>query len=198
MIHVIITTANIAESYKARKDQYVESIEACLKYSQYFDSYNVLECVSAHEPYLDRYNTAYSSLDNAYPNKGLNEMNHLRHYLQQSDLQDTDAIIKLSGRYIVEDSYFFEKVAEYRHEIDSLFKNDNDVYVGNGYHTFLYYMKKGLFINTINSLNFSTDNMTPIEWDVKNYLMTGDRHAEIDRLGVMARQGAHDGKIFRC
>lgn len=198
MIHVIITTANIAEAYESRKEQYIESIEACLQYRQYFDSYTVLECVSAKEPYLDAYPVYYSELGNPFPNKGLNEMNHLKGFLEQATLPHDAAIIKLSGKYIIEDSYFFEKVAELQDEFDSLFKNDNDVYVGNGYHTFFYYIKKRLFIDTINSLDFSDSNMTPIEWDVKNYLMVNERHAEIDRLGLMARQGTNSEKIFRC
>ncbi|RWY55789.1 hypothetical protein [Mucilaginibacter gilvus] len=198
MIHVIITTANIAEAYDSRKAQYIESIEACLQYQQYFDSYTVLECVSANEQYLDAYNTHYSTLGNPFPNKGLNEMSHLKGYLENAVLPNDAAIIKLSGKYVIEDYYFFEKVAKLKDEFDSLFKNDNDVYVGNGYHTFFYYMKKGLFLDTINSLEFSVGNIRPIEWDVKSYLMVNERHAEIDRLGLIARQGTNSEKIFRC
>ena len=198
MIHLVITTANIPEAYQKRKEQYIESIEACLKYAQFFDSYTVLECVSPHEDYLDAYNTYYSKAGNPYANKGLNEMNHLRSFLQQSTLTDDDSVIKISGRYIIEDSYFFEKVIALQDEFDSMFKNDNDVYVGNGYHTFFYYMKKKLFIDVANNLEYSNDNGRPIEWDVKEYLMVTSRHIEIDRLGVIAHQGENSEKIFRC
>ena len=136
MIHLIITTANIAESYNKRKEQYIESIEACLKYRAFYDGYTVLECASAHEDYLDNYNTFYSKQGNNFANKGLNEMTHLRAFLQQSALPDDAAIIKLTGRYIVEDDYFFKQAAELNGQVDSMFKSDSDVYVGNGYHTF--------------------------------------------------------------
>src|ERR1700761_7721303 len=113
MIHLIITSANIPEAYTHRRNQYINSIETCLKYSDLFDSYTILECVSSDEEYLNQYNVYYSKENNAYLNKGLNEMNHLRSYLEnQSSLNDTDAIIKLLGRYIIKDSYFFEKVLE--------------------------------------------------------------------------------------
>lgn len=198
MINVIITTANIPEAYQKRKEQYIESIEACLKQAQFFNSCTILECVSPHEDYLDNYNTFYSKEGNHFANKGLNEMGHLRSFLQQSDWADDISVIKISGRYIIEDSYFFEKVIALQDEFDSMFKNDNDVYVGYGYHTFFYYMKKKLFIDVANSLEYSNENGRPIEWDVKEYLMVTSRHIEIDRLGVMAHQGANSEKIFRC
>ena len=144
MIHVIITAANIPEAYEKRKRQYIDSIETCLKYASLFDSYTVLECVSAHEDYLSPYNTYYSTKSNKRINKGADELTHLLAYLEQSQLPDDTCIIKLSGRYMIEDSYFFDKVAELHENFDSIFKSDNDAYVGNGYHTFLYYMKKGL------------------------------------------------------
>jgi hypothetical protein len=198
MIHLVITTANIPESYESRKMQYIESIEACLKHANQFDTYTVLECVSHKEGYLDQYNTFYSTQGNLYTNKGLNEMNHLRAFITQSSFAANDSIIKLSGKYLIEDSYFFEKVMELHHEYDSIFKNDNDVYEGNGYHTFFYYMKTNLFIDAINSLEFSLNNHTPIEWDIKGFLMANDRHIEIDRLGLIARQGTNSEKVFRC
>ena len=198
MVHVIITTANIPQAYDYRKEQYMASIESCLKFSHLFDSYGVLECVSANEDYLNQYNTIYSREGNPYLNKGLNEMNHLRTHLQQSPYPDDLSIIKLSGRYIIEDAYFFERVLELQDKFASIFKNDNDVYEGNGYHTFLYYMKKWQFVNVANNLEYTNNNGRPIEWDVKDYLMVSENHIEVDRLGVMAYQGANSEKIFRC
>jgi hypothetical protein len=198
VIHVIITSANVPNAYEARREQYVRSIKSCLQYSEFFDSYTVLECVSAHEEYLDPFNTIYSTIGNPFPNKGLNEMRHVQGYLEGSSLAANDSIIKLSGRYIIEDPYFFERVAELHDEYESMFKNDDDVFVGNGYHTFFYYMKKALLLETIASLEYSMENDRPIEWDVKNFLLTRETNIEIDRLGVMAYQGANSEKIFRC
>lgn len=198
MLHLIITTANIPNSYESRREQYIQSIEACLKYAHLFQSYTVLECVSDNEEYLNQYNTIYSKEGNLYGNKGLNEMKHLRSFLKQTPFADDQPIIKLSGKYMVEDDYFFKSVLALQHEYDSIFKNDSDVFEGNGYHTFFYYMKKRLFINTIDSLEFSANNDRPIEWDVKDYLLVNEKHIEIDRLGLLARQGTYSEKVFRC
>ena len=116
MIHLIITTANIPQYFEKRKKQYIESIEACLKFSNLFDSYTILECFSNKLDYLTNYNVFYSGICNPFPNKGLNEMRHLKAFLNQSHFTESDAIIKLTGRYLVEDGYFFEKVYEYHEQ----------------------------------------------------------------------------------
>jgi|GEM_PF-2334810 len=198
MLHLIITTANIEHSYKQRKEHYIQSIEGCLKYAHLFDSYTVLECVSENEEYLNCYNTVYSAEGNFYNNKGLNEMNHLRSFLNKSAFGDNQSIIKLSGKYLIKDDYFLNKVLELQTRYDSILKNDNDVYEGNGYHTFFYYMKKKVLMDSINSLEFSLNNNRPIEWDIKDFLLTRDRHIEIDRLGLLARQGTCSENVFYC
>lgn len=198
MIHLIITAANIPDYYEKRKEQYIESIESCLKHSRLFDSYTVLECVADNVDYLNQYNVCYSRLGNPFSNKGLNEMRHLKAFLERSSFAASDAVIKLTGRYVVEDDYFFQTVRGLQHDYDSIFKNDNDYYAGNGYHTFFYYMKKGLFLEAIESLEFSEANQRPIEWDVKDFILLTDRHIVIDKLGVMAYQGTASENTFRA
>lgn len=198
MIHLVITSATIPDHFEKRKSQYIDSIESCLEFSYLFDSYTVLECVADDVDYLKEYNVYYSKIGNSFSNKGLNEMQHIKAFLEQSSFAESDAVIKLTGRYLVEEAYFFEKVQELQNQYDSIFKNDNDVYVGNGYHTFFYYMKKGLFLKAIDSLEFSNTNDRPIEWDVKDFLLSQEKHGVIDKLGVMAYQGTASEKIFRA
>ncbi len=196
MIHLIITTANIQEHYSERKEQYLSSINQALKFNYLLDSCTILECVSAHEDYLDNYNTYYSKVKNVFPEKGLNEMQHLKDFIAQSSFQPTDTIIKLTGRYLLEDSTFFNKVRLLSDFFDSIFKDDSDIYEGKGYHTFLYAMKKDRFLQTINSLEFSKTNLDPIEWGVKAFLKDKDRNYLLNRLGVKAFQGAYGEKVF--
>ncbi|HXH99705.1 MAG TPA: hypothetical protein VNI52_05530 [Sphingobacteriaceae bacterium] len=198
MIHLIITTANIPKAYWRRKWQYIRSIKSCLKYGNLFDTYTILECVTENKRYLNKYNTYYSKEGNPYPNKGLNEMAHLKAFLRQSTFKKNDAIIKLTGRYIIDESYFFNKVIEMQNDYDSIFKDDSDVYEGRGYHTFFYYIKKGLLEEAIDQIDFSVNNDRPIEWDMKDYLKCRKNHLVIDRLGITAYQGTKSEKIFKC
>ncbi|MGV3547074.1 MAG: hypothetical protein ACO1N4_08430 [Pedobacter sp.] len=196
MIHLIITTANIHLNYVERKEQYIKSIEQALKFSYLFDSYTILECASSHENYLDNYNTHYSKVKNVFPEKGLNEMRHLKAFIEQSPLKSMDTIVKLTGRYLLEDSTFFNKVQFKKEFFDSIFKDDSDIYEGRGYHTFLYAMKKERFLQTINSLNFSKKNLDPIEWGIKDFLKDKSRHYLLKRLGVKALQGTFGENVF--
>lgn len=197
MIHLIVTAANIQENYNIRKALYIKSIESVMKYDYLFNSYTILECASPKVDYLEGYNIHYSKVQNVFPEKGLNEMQHLKAFIEQSGLKENDTIIKLTGRYLLEDNSFFNKVKLLIEDYDSIFKDDSDVYEGRGYHTFLYCMKKSRFLDTINSLHFSKDNMDPIEWGVKDFLKEKTRNYEIARLGVIAYQGAAGEKVFR-
>lgn len=198
MIHLIITTANIKEHYLDRKEQYLRSIEGALKFDYLYDNYTVLECISKQEDYLSAYNVHYSQVKNQYKEKGLNEMQHLKAFIEGAAFKDDDVIIKFTGRYLFEDNSFLNKVKLLMDDYDSIFKDDGDIYKGLGYHTFLYAMKKYRFLETIDSLNFSNTNMDPIEWGVKDFLKNKDRNYILSRLGVKAYQGADSSKIFSC
>jgi len=77
---------------------------------------------------------------------------------------------KLSGKYLIEDDYFFKSVLKLQNEYDSIFKNDNDVFEGNGYHTFFITWKKGCLLILLIALIFSKQQQA--HWvDVKNYLL---------------------------
>ena len=90
MIHLLITTANIPQAYLFRKQQYINSINSCLIHHHLFDSYTILECYSKSEEYFNPYSTYYSKEGNTFLNKGLNEMSHIKSYLNQSNLSDND------------------------------------------------------------------------------------------------------------
>ncbi len=196
MTHLIITTANVQLNYAERKVQYIKSIEKVLKFRYLFNRYTVLECASSYEDYLASYNTYYTKVDNVLPEKGLNEMQHLKAFIEQSLFEPNDIIVKLTGRYLLEDSSFLNKVHLLKDDFDSIFKDDGDIYEGKGYHTFLYAMKTRRFLETISSLKFSKENLDPIEWGVKSFSKDKDRHYLLDRLGIKAFQGAFGDNVF--
>ncbi|MEQ7798431.1 hypothetical protein ABDJ41_01360 [Pedobacter sp. ASV1-7] len=196
--HLVITTANIVDRYQNRKEQYMQSIERALQFHYLFDSYTILECFSSNEEYLNDLNVYYSRVLNVYPEKGLNEMQHLKGFINQSSFQADDLIIKLTGRYMLEDNSFFNKIKLLASDYDSIFKDDSDIYEGLGYHTFLYCARKGRFLEIIESLDYSKNTIDPIEWGVKKFLKNMDRHYLIARLGIKAYQGTHSEKIFVC
>src|SRR5690606_12080448 len=125
---------------------------------------------------------------NVFPEKGLNELQHLKQHIQQLDLKEEDVIIKLTGRYLLENGLFLYKVKELISEgINSIFKLDDDIYEGKGYHTFLYATKVDIFLKMVESFSFIQENREPIEWGVKRFLHGRNNNYLIDWLGVLAR-----------
>lgn len=199
MTHLVITSANIGEDYENRKEQYVESINQVLKFKSLFDTYSVLECTSKHEEYLEAYNLYYSNFSNTYIEKGLNELQHLKAHIKEIGLNNNDIIIKLTGRYLLENDYFLTHARALFSKglTNSIFKLDNDVYEGLGYHTFLYAIKVDTFMKMFESFSYTNDNTTPIEWGVKKFLHGKPNTHLVDKLGILARQGTFSKNIFR-
>ena len=183
MTHLIITTAIIPEdkclsqlgySYEQRIEDYKKSFEYALKLRDKFDSITIVETVSNEniveldESGLDVY---YSTFDNSYKNKGLNEMCHINDFLQNSNIDDNDLIIKITGRYLIINDGILNVKSDF------IAKYDGDIYPGNrGVHTFFFGFKKKIFFEFIEFLEFldiknnNYDDVC-IEWLVKDFMI---------------------------
>ncbi|MEM7143744.1 MAG: hypothetical protein AAF591_01335 [Verrucomicrobiota bacterium] len=198
MPHLIITTANTDQDYEIRKPQYLKSIDKAFECRHLFASVTILECTSKDEPYLGPYPVHYSKAPNSFPNKGLNEMTHLKTFLNRAPIPPDDFVIKLTGRYLLRDDSFLHLVRNAPASCNSIFKDDSDVYQGNGYHTFLFAMRKNALLKTIDNLDFDPGNNAPIEWHFKNFLQDQSSHRLVDSLGVTAFQGHKGEVVFDC
>lgn len=181
MKHLIITTAHIPKEsclikigydYQIRVQDYIESFKSALKLSNKFDSIKIIETVSKEKiDYLENsgIDVYYSTFDNSFINKGLNEMYHIKNFLDNNEIYADDMIVKLSGRYIIVNDNILNL------DSDFIAKFDGDIYdpFNRGVHTFYFAFKKSLFLEFINWLNIENTNndYTPIEWKVKEFLL---------------------------
>jgi hypothetical protein len=178
MKHLIITTATISEdqclkklgySYEQRVSDYQKSFDCALELKHKFDTIIIIETVSKEKvDFLENsgINVYYSNFDNSFTNKGINEMFHIKDFLENSKISDDDLIIKISGRYLM--------ITDTILNIDSDFiaKKDGDIYYGDrGVHTFFFGFKKKLFIEFINLINVN-DYDKCVEWLVKDYILS--------------------------
>ena len=181
MKHLIITTAIIPKaiclstlgySYEQRMNDYKQSFEYALKLKDKFDSITIIETVSKEkvvELEESDIKVYYSNFDNSFVNKGLNEMFHIQDFLNNSNIDDNDLIIKLSGRYLI----INENILNIN--LDIIAKYDGDIYgLNKGVHTFLFGFKKKLFNEFINFLDVKKHNydLTCIEWLVKDFILS--------------------------
>ena len=193
MKHLIITTAIIPEelclqtigySYEQRMYDYKNSFDSTLLLKDKFDSITIIETVSKEKvDFLEESGISvyYSKFDNHFTNKGINEMFHIQDFLQKSNIDDNDLIIKLSGRYLIENASILSI------NNDIIAKYDGDIYPGDrGVHTFFFGFKKKLFAEFINNLDIFNYDVC-IEWLVKDFMLNKgieilDRHYN---LGVI-------------
>jgi hypothetical protein len=179
MNHLIITAAIVPEekcfsqlgySYQQRMMDYRKSFEYALRLKDKFDSMTIVAFPNERVSELENsgIKVYYSNFDNSFVNKGLNEMYHIYDFLKNSDIKNEDMIIKISGRYLIENDTILNI------DRDFIAKYDGDIYPGNrGVHTFILGFKKGLFLEFFNSLDVENNNYDSvcIEWLVKDFML---------------------------
>jgi len=180
MRHLIITSAIIPEelclsqlgyTYQQRMMDYRQSFEYASRLKDKFDSITIIETYSK-DKVADLENSGlkvyYSHFNNSFTNKGLNEMFHIYDFLRNSIIKDDDTIVKISGRYLIENDEILSI------DRDFIAKYDGDIYPGNrGVHTFYFGFKKKIFLEFINSLDVKNINYDSIciEWLIKDFML---------------------------
>lgn len=190
-IHLLITTAILPENicneiygsgynYKQRIDDYKKSFELADIFRENFDTITILETVSKEKvDFLHDYGfiVYYSSVNNFFNNKGLNEIDHINNYLIENNycIDDNDIIVKLSGRYFIENMNILNYINK---NYCLIVKDDSDIYKsGLGVHSFYYAISKKLFFDFYIFTDLDFDNKgykkdVCIEWELKNFAKT--------------------------
>lgn len=167
-----VCLSQLGYSYEQRISDYKKSFDYALKFRDSFDSITIIETVSKikvqelEENGIDVY---YSNFDNSFKNKGLNEMFHIQDFIKNSTISNEDLIIKITGRYLI------ENVDILNINLDFVAKYDGDIYPGNkGVHTFFFGFKKVIFNEFIEYLNIGDQNTYDevcVEWLLKYFLL---------------------------
>jgi len=184
MKHLIITTAIIPRelclsklgySYEQRMLDYKQSFEYVLALKDKFDTMTIIETVSKEkvaELEESGINVYYSTFDNYFDNKGLNEMFHIEDFLKSSQINDDDLVIKITGRYLMINDTILNI------DLNFIAKYDGDIYPGNrGVHTFFFGFKKKMFYEFIDLLIINDRNSYKdicVEWLVKYFILSRD------------------------
>lgn len=96
-------------------------------------------------------------------------MFHIHDFLKNSQIKDDDLIIKITGRYLIENINILDINSDF------IAKYDGDIYkYDKGVHTFYFGFKKKLFnefIDFLKSAINKNDNLC-IEWLVKDFMIS--------------------------
>jgi len=188
MIYLIITTSiyNKFGTQDGRRERYLYSISETLKILPPEMKPIIVENNAMDHSYLDtlQVDVLYTSNNNrTYKSKGVNEMLDIKQVITTYGIKDDDIIIKLTGRYRVLSSRFFEEVM----------KNDHDAFIKfygtcsltfDKYDCILgCYAIRCKFIKLYNHL--SIDNYQSAEIAFARYIrLCGARFKEVEHLDV--------------
>jgi hypothetical protein len=186
--HLVITTAHFSESecihngfdYNDRIREHTESFQKINNIKNEFDSITIVETRSFENlDYLEKtgFDIFLSKKPNYFLNKGLNEIFHMKNFIDSNqNIAETDLIVKLSGRYKIEN----DNLLKYT-DFDCVAKNDLDIYdSGKGVHTFYYSIRKKTFNEFYNhvSLDFNNNYYKKdicLEWELKDFLLKSEK-----------------------
>jgi hypothetical protein len=124
MIYLLITTSLIERNFEERKRRYLNGITIALRR---FKDLNckiiILENNGSRSTFLDDFgvDVFYTNSNQLATNIGNKELVDLRKCIEHYAIQDEDFIVKLSGRYIIqEQSEFMEALQLYRDTKDTI------------------------------------------------------------------------------
>ena len=131
MIYLIITTSinnkHGVQNFEHRKNRYINSIKSSLEIISNDKTIKpiIVENNGHRQTYLDelKCDVVYTNNNDLnVQHKGVNELLDIKQVINQYNIQDDDIIIKLTGRYKIVDSSFFNTVKDNLNVYDAFVK----------------------------------------------------------------------------
>lgn len=112
MIYIIITTALVQNNFEIRKQHYINGINSLLKKNKGYKII-IVEGNGERRTFLDDFgvDVVYTSnnINRPFNNTGHMEMKDIHDVISKYNIQDDDFIVKLTGRYFIDEiSPFFD------------------------------------------------------------------------------------------
>jgi hypothetical protein len=194
MIHMIATSANFADRYEERKQQYIKGLNSITTF------YKLTPYIIEAVKHVDYFPEHFVDRNDYSINKGNNEFTTIDNFFKSNPnrFDDEDCIIKSTLRYEINSSYFLDYIKA-NPEYDAYCKTGKDIYGENdtGVHTFLFAMKYKCWKDFLaNHFTVNTDKDHPVEAQVALYLHTINTKY-VDHLGIDAVPWAHNGRLYK-
>jgi hypothetical protein len=189
-IHLISTSAHLIDN--ERKGEYIDSYKLIKSFEKDFESITIIETISKVPlDYLENcgLKVCYSKLENPYSNKGVNWLNHIVSFLNDSNIENDDIVVFITGRYKLINLNIISIINDYmlNNEIDFIAKDDRDLYplTPHGVHTFLIAFTKNKFLDFYKWYEKNGTIEDCIEWDLKKYLESSDKSLILPKDEIM-------------
>ena len=118
MVWFVVTTSLASANFETRRGEYERGIRSLLNHTARLSVPHrvvIVENRGARRTFLDDFGVqvVYTQNWNSSVNKGINELRDVFECLQRVEAQDTDFVVKMTGRYKLDDeSYFIKRVNE--------------------------------------------------------------------------------------
>jgi len=184
---ILFTTALIPSFYEQRRLEYIESFDTI---SNFFTSEDIkiLECYSQKtKSFLDDFiceDIFFSETNREIRNLGVKEALAIKAFIDQTDLDDNEIIVKLTGRYKLTSNYIIEEIYK-NPEIDAFVRSGT----GPQYFTGFFAMRFLHFKTFFRSLDLEhmEKNMINIEAELFRFLeKEGIKKIVYDRIDVFS------------
>lgn len=147
---ILFTSALKKEFFEKRKEEYVNSYKQIQKICQH--KIQILECIDYGETktFLDDLSNEvlYTKKNYRFRNKGVNEILNIKFFLDQVNLDNEEKILKITGRYYLNSSYF----------INICEQGDSDVFIVKDKHNQVFFgcvcMKKKVLSKFIDEIDW--------------------------------------------
>jgi hypothetical protein len=185
-IIIAISTAIINDniSVENRIKEYAECFDIVKNLGYEF---HIVETAVEKSEFLEGYsnNVFYTNVNGSHNNRGTNYVNAFKKFLNESNFEDNDIIIHITGRYPLIDDSFFNKCLNLDSDKIGCFKKDSH----SQFYLFLYGMRFKNLKSVLNSIDidYMENNMINLEM-IFSQKINHNSVELIESLGILGRQ----------
>lgn len=189
-IQVIYTSAVLPKQYDLRKTEYLDSFN---KLKSFGLNPWIVESTNITESFFDEISNQVlypQKNDFSLLNKGVNEARSIRESIPFMPFDDEDIVIKLTGRYLLRDRSFIDRILNTSSEFDAFASYGKHFVSPEHIFTGCFAMRWKYFKKMLNEMDFDAmeKQLIPIERVVADFIEENHiKTAHIRNLHVLAR-----------
>lgn len=197
MIYFIVTTCLLDNNFEIRKQQYINSISYILEYIKHKTNVKIIivENNGQRATFLDDFasycNILYTNNNSLNSNMGGKELQDVLDCIKTYNIADDDFIVKITGRYLLQDNSPFLQALENLENIHCLIRYGSYMNPVDYKTTDCITGLIGLLCKYVKQINFPLINEC-VEWNWAKvtYLIADDKIKKLNLLGIKICPGS--------
>jgi hypothetical protein len=197
MIFILITVCLIKQDYEIRKQQYINGISKAKEYLSKIPDIKIciIENNGKRETFLDMFDieVLYTNNNSLHTNnKGIKELQDVKDAIDYFKIQESDFIVKLTGRYILqENSEFLQQLTKFNAD-----KTDCIIKFGNCQYTVFHKVREcltvliGMKCKYVKQIGVPAENESvERRWAIATFPIDLSRIVCMEKMGILVCPG---------